>query len=123
MIFLGCLLFSFLVRKRLIKYLIRQINKRFNFSLNKTNYIFYKIRYFSFLPYEKKNLLLKALFYRLLGWFAGAIEIYVFLFLIDIEVSILDVILIESFSGVIRAVVFFIPAGIGGPRTCVCSDW
>ena len=62
---------------------------------------------------KRKNLLLKSLFYRLLGWLAGAIEIYVFLFLIDIKVSILDVILIEAFSGVIRAVVFFIPAGIG----------
>ena len=113
-IFLGCLLFFFLVRKRLIKYLIRQINKRFNFSLNKKQITFFiKLDISLFYLMKRKNLLLKALFYRLLGWFAGAIEIYVFLFLIDIEVSILDVILIESFSGVIRAVVFFIPAGIG----------
>ena len=49
----------------------------------------------------------------MLGWVAGAFEIYIFLTIIGVEVSISDVILIEAFSGIIRAVAFFIPAGIG----------
>ena len=31
----------------------------------------------------------------------------------DVNVSILDVILIESFTGIVRAIAFFVPAGIG----------
>ena len=49
----------------------------------------------------------------MLGWVAGAFEIYIFLTIIGVEVSISDVILIEAFSGIIRAIAFFIPAGIG----------
>ena len=55
----------------------------------------------------------KALFFRLIGWIAGAFEIYIFLLIMDVNVSILDVILIESFTGIIRAIAFFVPAGIG----------
>ena len=44
---------------------------------------------------------------------AGAFEIYVFLLIMDVHVSIVDVILIESFTGIIRAIAFFVPAGIG----------
>ena len=33
--------------------------------------------------------------------------------IINIEVSFVDVILIEAFTGLIRSVVFFIPAGLG----------
>ena len=35
------------------------------------------------------------------------------MYIIGVEITILDVILIEAFSGIIRALVFFIPAGIG----------
>ena len=62
---------------------------------------------------KNKMMLSKALFFRLLGWLGGAFEIYVFLWIIGYEPQILDVIIIESFSGIIRAVAFFIPAGIG----------
>ena len=40
-------------------------------------------------------------------------EIYVFLWIINVEASFVDVILIEAFTGLIRSVVFFIPAGLG----------
>ena len=33
--------------------------------------------------------------------------------IINVEVSFVDVILIEAFTGLIRSVVFFIPAGLG----------
>ena len=62
---------------------------------------------------KKKVIVSKALFFRLVGWLAGAFEIYVFLLIIDVHVSFLDVILIESFTGIIRAIAFFVPAGIG----------
>ena len=44
---------------------------------------------------------------------AGAFEIYIFLLIIDVHISFIDVILIESFTGIIRAIAFFVPAGIG----------
>ena len=50
---------------------------------------------------------------RLIGWISGALEIYVFLLIIGVEVSFVDVILIEAFTGAIRSIVFFIPAGLG----------
>ena len=50
---------------------------------------------------------------RLLGWIFGAFEIYVFLFVIGVEVSFIDVILIETFTGLIKSVVFFIPGALG----------
>ena len=62
---------------------------------------------------KKKVVVSKALFFRLIGWLAGAFEIYVFLLIIDVNASFADVIIIESFSGIIRAIAFFIPAGIG----------
>ena len=48
---------------------------------------------------KNKMMLSKALFFRLLGWLGGAFEIYVFLWIIGYEPQILDVIIIESFSG------------------------
>ena len=60
-----------------------------------------------------KVIVTKALFFRLIGWLAGAFEIYVFLLIMDVNASILDVILIESFTGIIRAIAFFVPAAIG----------
>ena len=57
--------------------------------------------------------MIKALICRIFGWLGGAFEIYVFLWIIGFEPNIIDVIIIESFSGIIRAFAFFIPAGIG----------
>ena len=62
---------------------------------------------------KNKITLIKALIYRILGWLGGAFEIYIFLWIIGYDPNIIDVIVIESFSGIIRAVAFFIPAGIG----------
>ena len=62
---------------------------------------------------KRKAAVTKALLFRLIGWLAGAFEIYIFLLIMDVNVSFLDVILIESFTGIIRAIAFFVPAGIG----------
>ena len=76
------------------------------FTILKVDYSLYQLS-------KNKSKLLKAFITRLLGWVAGAFEIYIFLYIIGVEITILDVILIEAFSGIIRALVFFIPAGIG----------
>ena len=49
----------------------------------------------------------------MVGWVAGAFEIYVFLWIIDVDANLLDVILIESVTALIRSLVFFIPGGLG----------
>ena len=64
----------------------------------------------------------KATLIRLLGWISGAMEIYVFLWIINVEASFVDVILIEAFTGLIRSVVFFIPAGFRHSRVGICFN-
>ena len=51
--------------------------------------------------------MIKALICRILGWLGGAFEIYVFLWIIGYDPNIVDVIVIESFSGIIRALLFY----------------
>ena len=50
---------------------------------------------------------------RTLGWVAGAAEIYIFLMVIGIDAKLMDVILIEAVTAIVRSVAFFIPAGLG----------
>ena len=50
---------------------------------------------------------------RLMGWIAGAFEIYVFLWVIGVDAKISDVIIIESVTAIIRSAAFFIPSAIG----------
>ena len=50
---------------------------------------------------------------RLLGWIFWSNRNLCFLLIIGIEVSFIDVILIEAFTGIMRSVAFFIPAGLG----------
>ena len=113
---LASILFCFSIRKRFLKYILKKTshyfksyNKKFRSiskSLLKFDYELYKLSF-------RINILLYSLFFRLLGWLGGAFEIYIFLRIINIEISPIDAILIESFTGIIRAFVFFIPAGIG----------
>ncbi len=113
-IFCGCIFFYFFIRRRLLRRIVRNNNSFFNIKLNKKNIIFF-IKLDTSLYYltKKKATVSKALFFRLVGWLAGAFEIYIFLLIIDVHISFIDVILIESFTGIIRAIAFFVPAGIG----------
>ena len=114
LIFFGCIFFYFLIRRRLLKHFIRKYNSIFNVKLNKKTILFFiKLDISLFYLTKRKVAVTKALFFRLIGWIAGAFEIYIFLLIMDVNVSILDVILIESFTGIIRAIAFFVPAGIG----------
>ena len=113
-IFCGCIFFYFFIRRRLLRRIVRNNNFFFNINFNKKIIIFF-IKLDTSLYYltKKKATVSKALFFRLVGWLAGAFEIYIFLLIIDVHISFIDVILIESFTGIIRAIAFFVPAGIG----------
>ena len=114
LIFFGCIFFYFLIRRRLLRHFIRKYNSIFNVKLNKKTILFFiKLDISLYHLTKRKVAVTKALFFRLIGWIAGAFEIYIFLLIMDVNVSILDVILIESFTGIIRAIAFFVPAGIG----------
>ncbi len=114
LILFGCITFYFLIRKRFLKNFIKKTEKLTFFKLSYSKIIsLIRIDKALFNFSNDKLVLLKALFFRLLGWLGGAIEIYVFLWVIGYEPQIIDVIIIESFSGIIRAIAFFIPAGIG----------
>ena len=114
LIFFGCIFFYFLIRRRLLRHFIRKYNSIFDVKLNKKTILFFiKLDISLYYLTKRKVVVTKALFFRLIGWLAGAFEIYIFLFIMDVNVSILDVILIESFTGIIRAIAFFVPAGIG----------
>lgn len=109
----GCVFFYFFIKRRLLKFFLNLKNP-LNFKLKRNNIkLLLKIDYSLFKISSNKLNIFKATITRLLGWISGALEIYVFLMIINVEVSFVDVILIEAFTGVIRSVVFFIPAGLG----------
>ena len=112
-IFFGCLFFYYFVKKRIIKVFLKK-NYFFNLKPKKETIKFLiKLDLSLYKLSMRKTDVVKATFIRLLGWISGAVEIYVFLSIIGIEVSLVDVILIESFTGIIRSIAFFIPAGLG----------
>jgi len=109
----GCVFFYFFIKRRVLKFFLNLKNP-LNFKLKRNNIkLLLKIDYSLFKISSNKLNIFKATITRLLGWISGALEIYVFLMIINVEVSFVDVILIEAFTGLIRSVVFFIPAGLG----------
>ena len=114
LILFGCITFYLLIRKRFLKVFIQKTKKVSFFKLSFSKIVsLMRIDKALFNFTNDKVILFKALSFRLLGWLGGAFEIYVFLWIIGYEPQIIDVIIIESFSGIIRAIAFFIPAGIG----------
>ncbi len=114
LILLACTLFIIIIRRRIISLFVKAVSKRFSLRINnkKIKALYNLDAALYELSFNKKNLI-KALFYRLLGWVSGALEIYVFLWIIGIDAKLSDVILIETFTAIIRSLAFFIPAGIG----------
>ena len=109
----GCVFFYFFINRRLLRFFLNLKNP-LNFKLKRNNIkLLLKIDYSLFKISSNKLNIFKATITRLIGWISGALEIYVFLMIINVEVSFVDVILIEAFTGLIRSVVFFIPAGLG----------
>ena len=109
----GCVFFYFFINRRLLRFFLN-VKNPLNFKLKRNNIkLLLKVDYSLFKISSNKLNIFKATITRLLGWISGALEIYVFLMIINVEVSFVDVILIEAFTGLIRSVVFFIPAGLG----------
>ncbi len=114
LIFFSCLLFILLVRKRFIRFLLRKIFQVFRFSLRRKLVLtLLKIDFFLYKLSFKKLKVAFATLVRLLAWVCGAFEIFIFLWIIDVQANFLDLIILESFTGIVRALVFFIPAGLG----------
>ena len=57
--------------------------------------------------------MLGAVVLRLMGWIAGAFEIYIFFWIIGVDAKVSDVLIIESVTAIIRSAAFFIPSAIG----------
>ena len=112
LIFIGSLLFFLIIRNRLLSRLIKIIPIKNYFKTNKIYSVFRLDISLYKLSFEKKRLFL-AIIFRIIGWIAGALEIYVFLWIIGVDANLIDVILIESVTAIIRSVAFFIPAGLG----------
>lgn len=62
---------------------------------------------------EHKRKLVLSVLYFLLGWIAGAFEVYLLLLLLGIPIGVGEAIAIEAFVSLVRVVLFFLPAGIG----------
>lgn len=110
----ASLIFCFAIRKRTLKFIIRNSNKLMSFKIRKkviTNLI--KLDFELYLLSFRLKLVFCALLVRTFGWFFGALEIFIFLLIIGIEVEIIDVVIIESFTAILRSVAFFVPAGLG----------
>ena len=113
---LASILFCFLIRKRFLKYILKKTSsysKNYKKKIRATSVSLLKFDYELYKLSFRIDILLYSLFFRLLGWLGGAFEIYIFLRILNIEISPIDAVLIESFTGIIRAFVFFIPAAIG----------
>ena len=112
LISLGTLFFLFLIRKRVIsKFLVK--TKKFEFLNKKNIYNLLRLDISLNKLSHRKWRLLNAVVLRLMGWIAGAFEIYVFLWVIGVDAKISDVIIIESVTAIIRSAAFFIPSAIG----------
>ena len=112
LISLGTLFFIFLIRKRVIsKFLIS--TKKFEFLNKKNIYNLMRLDISLNKLSHRKWRLFSAVVLRLIGWIAGAFEIYIFFWIIGVDAKVTDVIIIESVSAIIRSAAFFIPSAIG----------
>ena len=112
LIFIGSLFFFLIIRNRLLSKLVRAMPVTNFFKTNRIYSIFRLDKSLHKLSFEKKKLF-QAVIFRMIGWIAGAIEIYFFLWMIGVDANLIDVILIESVTSIVRSVAFFIPAGLG----------
>ena len=112
LISLGTLFFLLIIRKRVIsKFLV--ITKKIEFLSKKNIFNLLRLDISLNKLSHRKWRLLNAVVLRLMGWIAGAFEIYVFFWVIGVDAKITDVIIIESVTAIIRSAAFFIPSAIG----------
>ncbi len=114
LIFMATILFVMIIRNRLLYVLLKKIPFKDNLKLDRSKIIsILRLDYLLYKLSHEEGVLFKSLAFRLLGWLAGAFEIYIFLLIIDVDANFLDVIIIESITAIIRSIAFFIPAGLG----------
>lgn len=63
--------------------------------------------------YARRNVLVTAFIWRLVGWVVGAGEIWIALWALGSPVSIWDAIILESLLQLVRGVAFIVPAALG----------
>ena len=111
---LASIVFCIMIRKRVLKFLIRKSSRFMTLKLKKniiSNLIKFDFELY-LLSYRLKTVFF-ALIVRAMGWVGGALEIFIFLLIIGVNINFMDVIIIESFTAIMRAMAFFIPAGLG----------
>jgi putative membrane protein len=116
LLFLVILLAGWVQRRGLFGFLIRLLSRlripngflksreRELNAIDQTIRLFYRE--------DKRHLFLSVLYY-LIGWVAGAFEVYLLLFFLDLPVGAGDAIAIEALVSVIRSAFFFLPGGVG----------
>jgi len=65
-----------------------------------------------FYNHDKKGFYWSLSFF-LIGWFAGAFEIYALLYFLGIPIGISEAIIIEAIASIVKSAAFFIPGAIG----------
>ncbi len=63
--------------------------------------------------YQNRSVILKSSVFRLLGWFSGAIEVWLALKFLGAHTGVFEAILLESIGQVIRGIAFLIPGAFG----------
>ncbi len=63
--------------------------------------------------YGHRMTILHSCFWRLLGWFSGALEVWIALHFMGAHTGILEALLLESLGQVIRGVAFLVPGAYG----------
>ncbi len=63
--------------------------------------------------YSHRAIIIKSCFWRLVGWFSGALEVWIALHFMGAKTGVLDAILLESLGQVVRGVAFLVPGAYG----------
>ncbi len=63
--------------------------------------------------YSHKRTILFSCFWRLAGWFSGALEVWIALYFMGAGMNVADVVLLESLGQVVRGVAFLVPGAFG----------
>ncbi len=63
--------------------------------------------------YGQKTIILKSSIWRLVGWFSGALEVWLALKFLGAHTGVFEAILLESLGQVIRGVAFLVPGAFG----------
>lgn len=66
-----------------------------------------------FVLYSHRMIILHSCFWRLAGWFSGALEIWLSLYFMGAGTGIMDAVLLESLGQVVRGIAFLVPGAFG----------